>query len=77
MKLQLISSYICMTALLGSFGCSTLSQAESRVDDTAITSDKKSEAIQRLLADFHKSGKLNGTVLVSENSKVIYSSAFG
>lgn len=64
--------------LLGSILATTTTRAETQAkSDTPKTSEEKSEAIQALLSDLHEKKKFNGTVLVSENSKIIYSGAFG
>lgn len=68
----------CMTITLVVLVLATTDQAVSQVEiDNSAATQKKSVAIDSLLSKLHKNKKLNGTVLVSENSKVIYSGAFG
>lgn len=70
--------YSCIIVILGGMVCTMSHEAAAQTKSgSSTTSQEKSEAIESLLSDLHKDGKLNGTVLVSENSKVIYSGAFG
>lgn len=78
MQSKSILMYACMFMVIGSIEFTTTRNVQAQTkSDTPKTSQEKAEAIQALLSDMHKDKKLNGTVLVSENSKVIYSGAFG
>ena len=78
MKSKSLLGRLCMMVTLGVIAFATVDKAASQVNgDDSTASKTKSMSIHSLLSDLYKNKKLNGTVLVSENSKVIYSGAFG